>query len=183
VSPPGTKSPGVAEVSAFARVVSTAVIHDGAASPPAFAARLAIPVSLDIAGAGTGEPAPAGDLAQPAAASPDTMARTHASAAAPRAGGRHRMHDLSSLHASWTVTASGRLHAAHPPASRRRHVMTGQEFAVRKRQSGTLWNRSCRRRTCQASAVVLVSGIQGPSTRREHRLRSPSSLSLKSLRS
>ena len=36
-------SPGVAEVSAFAWVVSTAVIHSGEASPLAFAARLANP--------------------------------------------------------------------------------------------------------------------------------------------
>src|SRR5215470_18770944 len=87
-SAPATKSPGVAEVSAFACVVSTAVIHNGAASPLAFAARPPITVSRDIAGAGTGEPALAGDPVQPAVASPDAMARTHASAAATRASGR-----------------------------------------------------------------------------------------------
>jgi len=47
-SAPGTKSPGVAEVSAFACVLSTAVIHDGAKSPSAFAARLAITVSTRL---------------------------------------------------------------------------------------------------------------------------------------
>ena len=87
-SAPGTKSPGVAEVSAFACVVSTAVIHNGAASPLAFAARLPITVSRDIASAGTGDPPPAGDTAQPAVASPDTTARTHASTAAARASGQ-----------------------------------------------------------------------------------------------
>jgi hypothetical protein len=87
-SAPGTKSPGVAEVIAFAGVVSTAVIHNGAESPSAFATRLPITVSRDIAGPGTGEPAPAGDPAQPATASPDTTASTHASAAAARASGR-----------------------------------------------------------------------------------------------
>jgi hypothetical protein len=67
---------------------STAVICCGAASPPNVAARLAMAVSIGITGAGTGEPALtgeaalAGETAQPAAASPDTRARTDASAAA-----------------------------------------------------------------------------------------------------
>ena len=91
---PGMTSPGVAEVRAFACVVSTAVICCGAASPPDVAARLAMAVSIGITGAGTGEPARtgeaalAGETAQPAAAGPDTRARTDASAAAAWAGRR-----------------------------------------------------------------------------------------------
>ena len=66
----------VVEVEVLAHVRGTAVasgarvqrvpegmLTAGRRPPPAFAARPAIPVSLDIADAGTGEPAPAGDLA------------------------------------------------------------------------------------------------------------------------
>ena len=60
-SAPGTKSPGVAEVSAFARVVSTAVTQAGVGSPLAVAARLAIAVSREIADAGTGDRVETGD--------------------------------------------------------------------------------------------------------------------------
>ncbi|MGH3222844.1 MAG: hypothetical protein ACRDPY_29810, partial [Streptosporangiaceae bacterium] len=53
---PGTKSPGVAEVSALAWVVSTAVTCDGAGSPSERATLAAIAVSLGTAEAGTGDP-------------------------------------------------------------------------------------------------------------------------------
>jgi len=42
---PGVVSPGVAEVSAFACVVTTAVAHDTGCPPFTFTARLAIAVS------------------------------------------------------------------------------------------------------------------------------------------
>jgi hypothetical protein len=125
---PETKSPGVAEVSAFACVVSTAVIHNGAVSPQAFAARPPITVSRDIADAGTGEPALAsdpalaGDPAQPAPASPDAMARAHASAAAARASGRAAVSGCVGSSAFMPVGRSphpARLHAAGLTASRR----------------------------------------------------------------
>jgi hypothetical protein len=54
--PAGTTAPGVAEVSAFSWVVTTANIHDGTAPPFSWASRSAIALSRGIAEAGTGEP-------------------------------------------------------------------------------------------------------------------------------
>jgi hypothetical protein len=85
---PGTESPGVAEVSALARVVTAAVIHAGLGSPLMVAARCAIAVSRGIAEAGTGAPAAAGVRPQPTAASMDASVAVPASAASARTDGR-----------------------------------------------------------------------------------------------
>ncbi len=54
VFPPGLPAPGVAEVSAFSWVVTTAI--PGGAVPVSFTPRSAIALSRGIAEAGTGEP-------------------------------------------------------------------------------------------------------------------------------
>jgi hypothetical protein len=54
--PAGTTAPGVAEVSAFSWLVTTADIHDGTAPPFSLAARSAIALSRGIAEAGAAEP-------------------------------------------------------------------------------------------------------------------------------
>jgi len=92
-------------------------------------------VSREIAGAGTGEPAADGDPADPTAASPNTAAQMHASAAAARASGRAAV-TLCMMPPTripnWTATVLGRLHAARLIWERLKRSVTWQEPSPRR---------------------------------------------------